>query len=140
MRRRGHESALSRRSVAYHAIAMAPPKRKGGRTLPGTSSTAGAASTSSGRVTKKPVTSGVADSVDRAHHASDSSSRYTPPVPKAMKISPPWLPWLMGAFLISGALLIVVNYIGSFWDTSNWVLLGGLGLILAGIITATQWH
>jgi hypothetical protein len=121
---------------------MAPPKRKGGRTLPGTKTAdtaANSAPTSSGRVTKK-VTAGTADSVDRAHHASDSSSRYTPPVPKAMKISPPWLPWLMGGFLIAGALLIVVNYIGSLWDTSNWVLLGGLGLILAGIITATQWH
>ena len=27
-----------------------------------------------------------------------------------------------------------------FWDTSNVVLLGGLGLILAGIITATQFR
>ncbi|MGD9796338.1 MAG: hypothetical protein AB7V43_22960, partial [Acidimicrobiia bacterium] len=60
---------------------MAPPKRKGGRTLPGTKTDGSAANSAptSGRVTKK-VTAGAADSVDRAHHAFDSSSRYTPPV------------------------------------------------------------
>jgi Cell division protein CrgA len=127
---------------AYHCRVMAPPKRKGGRTLPATPSAAGASSSGAGtgRVTKKSTTSSASATDDRAHHASDSSSRYTPPVYKAMKMSPPWLPWLMGAFLVSGALLIVINYLGTFWDTSNWMLLGGLAAILAGIITATQWR
>ena len=35
---------------------------------------------------------------------------------------------------------IITNYLGVFWDTSNVVLLGGLGLILAGIIAATQYR
>jgi hypothetical protein len=117
---------------------MAPPKRKGGRTLPATSSTA----TTSARVTKKPG-SPSSDRIvddDRAHHSTSTSSRYTPPIPKSQKISPTWVPVLMGALLIIGALTIVMNYLGVFWDTSNWALLGGLGLILAGIVTATQWH
>lgn len=57
------------------------------------------------------------------------------------KVSPTWVPVLMFALLIGGALLIILNYMG--WvpgDTSNWYLLGGLGLILAGIVTATQFH
>ena len=34
----------------------------------------------------------------------------------------------------------VVNYVGSFWDTNNGILLLGLGMILGGIVTATQYR
>ena len=57
-----------------------------------------------------------------------------------MKVSPIWVPILMFAFLGIGTALILVNYTGVVWDTSNWVLLGGLASILAGIVTATQYH
>jgi len=69
-----------------------------------------------------------------------ASARYTPPIPREVKVSPIWVPILMFAFLGVGTLLILVNYTGVVWDTSNWVLLGGLGSILAGIVTATQYH
>jgi hypothetical protein len=68
------------------------------------------------------------------------SARYTPPVPRDVKISPTWVPVLMFVFLGVGTLVILINYTGAVWDTSNWVLLGGLAGILAGIITATQYH
>ena len=54
--------------------------------------------------------------------------------------SPVWVPILLFSFLGLGVVTIVVNYVGVFWDTSNLVLLGGLGLILAGIVTATQFR
>ena len=66
--------------------------------------------------------------------------RYTPPIPRDVKVSPIWVPILMFAFLGIGTLLILINYTGVVWNTSNWILLGGLGLILAGIIIATQYH
>jgi len=70
------------------------------------------------------------------------STRYTPPgVYSQQKVSPQWVPVLMFAFLIIGIVIIVFNYIG--WvpgDTSNWYLLLGLGFVLGGIITATQFH
>jgi Cell division protein CrgA len=69
-----------------------------------------------------------------------ASARYTPPIPREVKISPVWVPILMFVFLGVGTLVILVNYTGAVWDTSNWVLLGGLGAILAGIVTATQYH
>lgn len=69
-----------------------------------------------------------------------ASGRYTPPVPREVKISPLWVPILMFVFLGLGTLVILINYTGTVWDTSNWVLLGGLASILAGIITATQYH
>lgn len=58
-----------------------------------------------------------------------------------MKVSPPWVPVLMFGLLILGALVIILNYVGLLpGAANNWYLLGGLGLILGGIITATQFH
>jgi hypothetical protein len=98
-------------------MATKPPKRKvkGGRTTPkGTGSTA-----------PRP----------------EASSRYTPPVPREQKISPPWVPVLMFALLILGMLVIFLNYIDVLpGGTKNTYLLLGLGSILGGIITATQYH
>lgn len=54
--------------------------------------------------------------------------------------SPLWVPVLMFTLLGLGVLVILVNYVGVFWDTSNPVLLLGLGMILAGIVTATQYR
>ena len=88
-----------------------------------------------GRVTPKGATG-------RAPKAAEPtpSARYTPPIPREVKVSPLWVPILMFAFLGVGTLVILVNYTGVVWDTNNWVLLGGLTAILAGIVTATQYH
>ena len=69
------------------------------------------------------------------------SGRYTPPIPRAVKVSPVWVPILMFVFLGIGMLMIVFNYIG--WlpgAASNWYLLGGLGSITVGFVIATQYH
>lgn len=54
--------------------------------------------------------------------------------------SPPWVPILMFGLLGGGVAVILLNYVGSIWDTSNAILLLGLGMILGGIITATQYR
>ena len=54
--------------------------------------------------------------------------------------SPPWVPALMFGLLILGVVVILLNYVGSIWDTSNAILLLGLGMILGGIVTATQYR
>ena len=70
-----------------------------------------------------------------------STGRYTPPVPRAVKASPPWVPALMGLFLVLGAAIILLNYVGLLpGSVTNWYLLVGLALITAGFITATQWR
>lgn len=76
-----------------------------------------------------------------------ASSRYTPPVPKELKVSAPWVPILMFVLLGLGTLVILLNYVellptwGFLPDgTSNMWLLVGLAMILGGIIVATQWH
>lgn len=69
--------------------------------------------------------------------APTTSSGYVP----TGKVSPAWVPIAMFGFLGVGALMIIINYVDLLpGGTSNWYLLGGLGLILAGIVTATQLH
>ncbi len=70
-----------------------------------------------------------------------ASDRYTPPTPHYIKESPLWVPIMMFAFLALGVLLIVVNYTPVMpGGSSNWYLLGGLGLITLGFITATKYR
>lgn len=62
-------------------------------------------------------------------------------LPPETKKSPIWVPILLFAFLVGGAVVIILNYLGVFpGGANNWWLLGGLGLILAGVVTATQLH
>ena len=69
------------------------------------------------------------------------SSRYTPPVPRKVKVSPRWVPIVMGLLLVAGSMLIILNYLDLLpGGASNAYLLVGLGLITAGFITATQWR
>jgi hypothetical protein len=69
------------------------------------------------------------------------SSRYTPPVPRSAKVSPTWVPVLMFTLLAIGLVVIFCNYLGVLpGGTKNTYLLVGLGSILGGIITATQYH
>ncbi len=61
-----------------------------------------------------------------------------------IQIDPPssaWVPIVMFALLGLGTVVILANYtIEVFGMPSNWYLLGGLGMVLGGIITATQYR
>jgi Cell division protein CrgA len=73
--------------------------------------------------------------------APSASTRYTPPVPSYQKVSGPWVPALMFAFWGLGIAMILLNYAQILpGGVSNWYVFGGLGLILAGIVTATQYR
>jgi Cell division protein CrgA len=69
------------------------------------------------------------------------SGRYTPPIPREYKESARWVPVLLLTFLVLGMLTIVCNYLGLLpGGASNGYLLGGLGLITLGFITATRYR
>lgn len=71
----------------------------------------------------------------------EASSRYTPPIPQEYKVSPAWVPIVMFALLGIGLAIIFCNYLGVLpGGTKNSYLLVGLGSILGGIITATQYR
>lgn len=104
------------------------------------------------RVTPKGATQGAKVSstpVSTSSRATESvdggdesfSKRYTPPKSTyAQGPSPWWVPTLMFGFLILGALIIMLNYVGLFGEPANLRLVIGLGFILGGIITATQYR
>jgi hypothetical protein len=107
---------------------VAPPKRKSG-----------------GRTTPKGTRPGQATSSHKAITENEAgvhaSSRYTPPVPRSMKQSPQWVPVLMFALFIVGALVILLFYLGAVpGGRSNWYLVSGLLMILGGLYTATKYH
>ena len=71
-----------------------------------------------------------------------ATGRYTPPVPRAEKVSPRWVPIVMFASLGLGMLVILANYVSLLpgGEPSNMYLLLGLVLITIGFITATKFH
>ena len=70
-----------------------------------------------------------------------NTGRYTPPIPRDVRESPPWVAYVMFTLLILGVLTIVCNYLNLLpGDASNWYLLLGLGFITGGFVTATHLH
>ena len=70
------------------------------------------------------------------------TGRYTPPVPRAEKVSPKWVPIVMFTSLGLGMLVILANYVSLLPgdEPSNMYLLLGLVLITTGFITATKYQ
>ena len=90
-----------------------------------------------GGATRKGRSTGRATAVPRT----TTSGRYTPPIPRSVKVSPVWMGPLILALLILGALMIVINYFGVLpASPTDWYLLGGIVLIAAGFVTATQYR
>jgi hypothetical protein len=91
-----------------------------------------------GRVTPK---GGAKPGRATARATPPATGRYTPPIPKEYKESPRWVPVLLLAFLVSGMVVILCNYLGLLpGGAKNEYLLVGLGLITAGFITATRYR
>lgn len=71
-----------------------------------------------------------------------AGGRYTAPAPHEWDVSSPWwVPALMLTLFAVGVIGIVLNYLSVLpGGASNVYLLIGLGLIVAGFITATQYR
>jgi hypothetical protein len=97
-----------------------------------------------GRVTSRPSASSTGSRPAGAAARPVPSSRYTPPSPAHGKLGPSGrlVPIVMFTLLGAGLLMIVINYMSVLLPgaPSNWYIMGGLGLILAGIMVATQWR
>jgi Cell division protein CrgA len=72
---------------------------------------------------------------------SAKSGRYTPPVPRSVKVSPKWMGLLILGLLLLGALVIVLNYFDVLpASPTDWYLLVGILMIAAGFIVATRYR
>lgn len=98
--------------------------------------------TNSGRTTPKGGVAKTRRPAGANAAAAPTSSRYTPPIPGgAHPPSPTWVPVLMFTLFGLGMLTLILNYLSLLpGAVSNWYLLAGLGFILGGIITATQYR
>jgi hypothetical protein len=69
------------------------------------------------------------------------NDRYTPPIPKNVKVSPKWMGPLIIALFVVGVLIIILNYADLLpGGVSNWWLVGAIGSIFAGLMVATRYH
>jgi hypothetical protein len=70
-----------------------------------------------------------------------ASGRYTPPIPRSVKVSPKWMGPLILTLLVGGAFIIVLNYFNVMpAGPSNWYLVGGIVLIALGFVVATRYR
>jgi hypothetical protein len=99
----------------------------------------GSGGSGAGRTTPKGGSGSTKGGKAKDAAAESGSGRYTAPIPAYQKTSPIWVPVLMFAFWGVGFAVIIGNYLAGD-SASNWFLLVGLGLILAGILTATQYR
>ena len=91
-----------------------------------------------GRVTPK---KGKVPPKHDAHGHPAPSGRYTPPIPRELKVSAPWVPWVMFGLLGVGMVLIVTNYLGILpGGAKNTYLFAGLGAITGGFLVATRYR
>jgi hypothetical protein len=109
---------------------VAPPKRKtGGRTTP--------AGTRPADTNRSAGATPVGEHGDVATHHYESG-RYTAPITKSQKESPPWVPALMLGLLVLGALLIMLRYL--VWEDTNLPMVLGMACLLGGLYTGTKWR
>jgi hypothetical protein len=73
----------------------------------------------------------------------EESGRYTRPIPKSVRRSPPWYGALVLILLLVGVATIVINYLAHLPGVAHgspWGLVGGLVLIFAGFLMATRYR
>ena len=95
-----------------------------------------------GRSTSKSAAGRSTSKVGRPSTAQESG-RYTPPIPKSVRRSPPWYGLLLLTLLILGVAVIIVNYLANIPGVSHgsyWGLVAGLLLIFAGFLLATRYR
>jgi hypothetical protein len=77
------------------------------------------------------------------YKTAEESGRYTAPIPKSVRHSPPWYGALCLFLLIGGVVIIVVNYLAHLpfmAHGSPWGLVVGLVMIFVGFLAATRYR
>lgn len=70
-----------------------------------------------------------------------NAGRYTPPIPKDQRHSPPWYPYVLVGLLVIGLLVIIGDYAAFLpGGTHTYYLVIGIAGIIAGLIMATYYR
>jgi hypothetical protein len=73
--------------------------------------------------------------------AESSGGRYTPPIPRTVKRSPRWYPWVLLTLLVLGIMAIILNYTYVAPGSPNsGYLVGGILAILVAALMATRYR
>ncbi len=71
----------------------------------------------------------------------EQSGKYTRPVPRTVRKSPPWFGVVVLVLMVAGVLAILLNYLTVLpGAVSAWYLVAGLVLIFSGFVMATRYH
>lgn len=67
------------------------------------------------------------------------SGRYTPPIPRSVKRSPAWYPFVLLGLLFAGVFIIIVNYVSVLpGSPSNWyTIVAIVGILIAAFMATT---
>ena len=69
------------------------------------------------------------------------SGRYTPPIPRTVRRSPRWYPWVLLSLLVLGVLAIILNYTElTPASPSPGYVVGGIVAILVAAMMATRYR
>ncbi len=75
------------------------------------------------------------------HAGNRHPGRYTAPIPREVRRSPRWYPWVLLSILVVGVFAIILNYVNALpASPTNWYTVAGLGAILVGAGMATRYH
>ena len=77
------------------------------------------------------------------YKTAEESGRYTAPIPKSVRHSPPWFGALILILLVGGVIVITVNYLAHLPGLdhgSPWGLVIGLVMIFVGFLAATRYR
>ncbi|MEZ5343827.1 MAG: cell division protein CrgA [Acidimicrobiales bacterium] len=90
--------------------------------------------------TKPCNTQGTKPGVGASIDVDDAKSGVSRTPVKYASGSPKWVPVLMFLLFAAGIVSIMLPYLNNGIAGGNWYILAGLGMILGGIITATQYR
>ena len=99
-----------------------------------TAKSAGKAAAKAGRAPGRATPKG-------SHAGNRRPGRYTAPIPREVKRSPRWYPWVLLGILVIGVFLIILNYVAALPSSpTNWYTVAGLLAILVGAGMATRYR
>ncbi len=107
----------------------------------GEKSAAGSGRSSAGRSSAGRSAAGRAAPPKRAQQRQQAAGRYTPPIPRTVKRSPRWYPYVLIGLIVIGVATIILDYTEvAPGAPSGGYVVGGIVAILVAALMATRYR